>query len=116
VREPLFSDQQTTLLAEKKFLRKENLALARRYEICSLQAAEAFDEMLQIFLSAVERVRNQKELSEFLLRLKENAGIQFQPKAEGLLGQKEELTQRIKQEVEKNQEKIARSRGRKKKK
>lgn len=73
--EPLFSDSQKTRLAQQKVLYEHNLAEAKKFAQCSLNAASALLEILQLLRESVERIRTQKEMAEVLTRLQVNARI-----------------------------------------
>ncbi len=108
--EPLFSDGQKTALAQHKVLYEHNLLAAKLYAQCSLQAAVALLEILQIFADAVERIRNQKELTEFQHRLYLNTRIEVEFKSTGTNAKKVELNEKLAQLTQKTKGTVTRLR------
>ncbi len=93
--EPLFSDIEKNKLAGFKVVYKHNLAEARRYALCSLQAAEALSQIIRLFSSVIEKIRTPKNVTYILVRLKDNSDIDIKLVSEGIEGQKIELKEKL---------------------
>ena len=85
-----------------------NLALAKTYTICSLQASTALGEIIQFFLNKVNRPQNEKEFVDFLNRFQKATGTKFLPRSQELEGKKFELKARLEELMAKNKKQLTR--------
>ena len=108
--DPLFSDKQKTKLAQHKMLYNHNLSQASQFAQCSLQAATSLLELCILFVEAIERIRTQKEMTDFLRRLRDNVKIEIQFKSDDFDTRKIELKERLAELTRKTRTNITRLR------
>jgi hypothetical protein len=101
---------EKTMLAGFVVTYETNLAQAKKYPICSLQAATALGEIIQFFWDKADRPRNEKEFFDLVNRFQNATRTNFVPMSQELEGKKLELKQRLEQLKAKNNKHLTRLR------